>query len=214
MSDHGRSGPPFEQPASFEFTAENLEKAKKHIAKYPEGRQASAVLPLLDLAQRQSGNWLPKAAMDTVAEILDMAPIRVYEVATFYTMFNLRPVGRWFLQACTTTPCWLRGSEDIVAACKRKLDIEVGGSTADGQFTLVEVECLGACVNAPILQVNDDFYEDLDGARTEALLDALATGAPPPIGSVIGRQGSMAITGQTSLTELASAKNGKSKDAG
>jgi NADH-quinone oxidoreductase E subunit len=214
MSDHGRSGPPFEQPASFEFSAENLERAKKHIAKYPEGRQASAVLPLLDLAQRQSGNWLPKAAMDMVAEILDMAPIRVYEVATFYTMFNLRPVGRWFLQVCTTTPCWLRGSEEVIAACKRKLGIGIGESTADGQFTLVEVECLGACVNAPILQVNDDFYEDLDGPTTETLLDALAAGTPPPVGSVIGRQGSMAITGQTSLTEIASAKNGKGKDAG
>jgi NADH-quinone oxidoreductase E subunit len=195
-------GPPFEQPASFEFTAENLEKAKYHIAKYPPGRQASAVLPLLDLAQRQSGNWLPKAAMDYVGEMLDMAPIRVYEVATFYTMFNLRPVGRWFLQACTTTPCWLRGSEAVVAACKKKLSIDPGHSTADGQFTLVEVECLGACVNAPILQVNDDFYEDLDGPATEHLIDALTAGNPPPIGSVTGRQGSMPATGPTTLTEV------------
>jgi NADH-quinone oxidoreductase E subunit len=207
-------GPPFEQPAGFEFTAENLEKAKYHIAKYPPGRQASAVLPLLDLAQRQSGNWLPKAAMDYVGEMLDMAPIRVYEVATFYTMFNLRPVGRWFLQACTTTPCWLRGSEDVVATCKKKLGIGVGQSTADGRFTLVEVECLGACVNAPILQVNDDFYEDLDAASTEALLDALAAGKQPPVGSVTGRQGSMPETGATTLTELASAQNGKTTDAG
>jgi NADH-quinone oxidoreductase subunit E len=214
MNDHGPSGPPFEQPSSFEFTAENLEKAKEHIAKYPEGRQASAVLPLLDLAQRQSGNWLPKAAMDKVAEILDMAPIRVYEVATFYTMFNLRPVGRWFLQACTTTPCWLRGSEDVVAACKKKLGIGVGESTADGQFTLVEVECLGACVNAPILQVNDDFYEDLDGPAMEKLLDALAAGNLPPVGSVTGRQGSMPATGATTLTDLPPAENGKSTNAG
>jgi NADH-quinone oxidoreductase E subunit len=195
-------GPPFEQPASFEFTAENLEKARYHIAKYPAGRQASAVLPLLDLAQRQSGNWLPKAAMDYVGEMLDMAPIRVYEVATFYTMFNLRPVGRWFLQACTTTPCWLRGSEAVVAACKKKLGLDPGHSTADGQFTLVEVECLGACVNAPILQVNDDFYEDLDGPATEHLLDALTAGNPPPSGSVTGRQGSMPATGPTTLTEV------------
>ena len=202
-------GPPFEQPASFEFTPENLEKAKYHIAKYPAGRQASAVLPLLDLAQRQSGNWLPKAAMDYVGAMLDMAPIRVYEVATFYTMFNLRPVGRWFLQACTTTPCWLRGSADVVAACRRKLGIDPGHTSADGRFTLVEVECLGACVNAPILQVNDDFYEDLDGPATEALLDALASGTQPPIGSVTGRQGSMPATGKTTLTEL-----GKNGDAG
>jgi NADH-quinone oxidoreductase E subunit len=209
----GASGSPVEQPASFEFTTENLEKARYHIAKYPPGRQASAVLPLLDLAQRQHDNWLPRAAMDKVAEILDMAPIRVYEVATFYMMFNLRPVGRWFLQACTTTPCWLRGSDDIVAACTKKLGIGVGESTADGQFTLVEVECLGGCVNAPILQVNDDFYEDLDGASTEKLLDALSAGKPPPVGSVAGRQGSMPATGKTTLTE-APAKNGKSTDAG
>jgi NADH-quinone oxidoreductase E subunit len=207
-------GPPFEQPATFEFTPENLEKAKYHISKYPEGRQASAVLPLLDIAQRQHDNWLPKAAMDYVGEMLDMAPIRVYEVATFYTMFNLRPVGRWFLQACTTTPCWLRGSEDVVATCRKKLGIGVGQSTADGRFTLVEVECLGACVNAPILQVNDDFYEDLDAASTEALLDALAAGKQPPVGSVTGRQGSMPETGATTLTELASAQNGKTTDAG
>ena len=204
-------GPPFEQPENFEFTPENLEKIKYHIAKYPPGRQASAVLPLLDLAQRQLG-WVPKAAMDKVAEILDMAPIRVYEVATFYTMFNLRPVGKWFLQACTTTPCWLRGSDDILAACKKKLGIEPGHTSADGQFTLVEVECLGACVNAPILQVNDDFYEDLDGPATEALLDALAAGHPPPIGSVTGRQGSMPATGATTLTE--SPQHREATDAG
>jgi NADH-quinone oxidoreductase E subunit len=205
-------GPPFEQPASFEFTAENLEKAKYHIAKYPPGRQASAVLPLLDLAQRQSGSWLPKAAMDYVGAMLDMAPIRVYEVATFYTMFNLRPVGHWFLQACTTTPCWLRGSDDILAACKKKLGITPGHTSADEQFTLVEVECLGACVNAPILQVNDDFYEDLDGPATEALLDGLATGKPPAVGSVTGRQGSAPATGQTTLTEIPNRQ--EAKDAG
>jgi len=204
---HGPSGPPFEQPANFEFSPENMERAKYHIAKYPPGRQASAVLPLLDLAQRQHGNWLPRAAMDKVAEILDMAPIRVYEVATFYTMFNLRPVGRWFLQACTTTPCWLRGSDEIVDTCRKKLGIGIGETTADGQFSLVEVECLGACVNAPILQVNDDFYEDLDAASTEKLLDSLAAGTQPPMGSAAGRQGSMPIDGKTTLTEFP-AKNG------
>jgi len=193
--------PPFEQPESFDFTPENMRVAEAHIAKYPPGRQASAVLPLLDLAQRQCGGWLPRAAMDRVAQILAMAPIRVYEVASFYTMLNLRPVGRYLLQACTTTPCWLRGSDDIVAACKRKLGIVMGGSTADGLFTLVEVECLGACVNAPILQVNDDFYEDLDGPATEALLDALRAGIPPPPGSMIGRHGSEPISGRTTLTE-------------
>jgi NADH-quinone oxidoreductase subunit E len=192
----------FEQPASFEFSSENLRVAEAHIAKYPPGRQASAVLPLLDLAQRQCGGWLPRAAMDYVAHMLGMAPIRVYEVGTFYTMLHLRPVGRYLLQACTTTPCWLRGSDDVVGACGRKLGIGIGGTTADGLFTLVEVECLGACVNAPILQVNDDFYEDLDGPATEALLDALRAGHPPSPGSVIGRHGSEPVTGRTTLTTL------------
>jgi NADH-quinone oxidoreductase E subunit len=199
------SAPPdpgqFEQPASFDFTGENLERAKAHIAKYPAGRQASAVLPLLDLAQRQHGGWLPRAAMDRVAELLEMAPIRVYEVATFYTMLNLRPVGRYLLQACTTTPCWLRGSEQVVSTCETKLGISVGGTTPDGLFTLVEVECLGACVNAPVLQVNDDFYEDLDGPATEVLLDALGAGNVPPPGSAIGRHGSEPIGGRRTLTE-------------
>jgi NADH-quinone oxidoreductase subunit E len=193
----------FDQPASFEFIPENRDKARAHIAKYPEGRQASAVLPLLDLAQRQNGGWLPRAAMDHVASLLGMAPIRVYEVASFYTMFNLRPVGRYLLQACTTTPCWLRGSDAVVAACERKLGIGVGDSTADGIFTLVEVECLGACVNAPILQVNDDFYEDLDGPATEQLIDALRRQEAPPAGSVIGRRGSEPVGGRTTLTEIA-----------
>ena len=195
-------GIPFTQPDSFEFTPENLERAKWYIAKYPPGRQQSAVLPLLHLAQKQHDGWLPRAAMDHVAQMLGMAPIRVYEVATFYTMFNLRPVGRYLLQACTTTPCWLRGSDEVVAACEKKLGIGMGGTTEDGMFTLVEVECLGACVNAPILQVNnEDFYEDLDGPKTEGLLDALREGRPPPAGSVIGRGGSAPIKGKTTLFE-------------
>jgi NADH-quinone oxidoreductase subunit E len=194
-------GAPAAQPEHFEFTQGNLERAKAHIAKYPAGRQQSAVLPLLDLAQRQSGGWLPQAAMHHVAEILGMPRIRVYEVATFYTMFNLRPVGRYLLQACTTTPCWLRGSDAVVGACEKKLGIGIGGTTADGLFTLVEVECLGACVNAPILQVNDDFYEDLDGPSTEALLDAFRAGKPPPVGSLNGRRGSAPAAGKTTLTE-------------
>jgi NADH-quinone oxidoreductase E subunit len=194
-----QNGAPVAQPESFEFTPENLEKAKWHIAKYPPGRQASAVLPLLDLAQRQSGNWLPRAAMDTVARILDMAPIRVYEIGTFYSMFNLRPVGKHFFQICTTTPCWLRGSDEVVAACREKLGIDIGETTPDGKFSLTEVECLGGCVNAPIIQVNDDFYEDLDGASTAALIDALSRGETPKPGSVIKRQGSAPVTGPTTL---------------
>jgi NADH-quinone oxidoreductase E subunit len=192
----------FEQPASFEFTPENLDAAKRVIAKYPEGRQASAVLPLLYIAQRQHQNWVPRAAMDYIAEMLGMPPIRVYEVATFYTMFHLRPVGKYLLQACTTTPCWLRGSDQVVETCKRKLGIGMGGMTADGKFSLIEVECLGACVNAPILQVNDDFYEDMDAALTEQLLDALARDEVPPVGSMIGRQTSAPLGGPQTLISL------------
>ena len=193
-----------EQPASFAFSAENLAWAQKIIAKYPPGRQASAVLPLLDRAQRQHDNWLPRAAMDYVAGLLDMASIRVYEVATFYSMFNLAPVGKWFLQVCTTSPCWLRGSDAIMAACERKLHIKGTADASflnspDGKFTVREVECLGACVNAPVIQVNDDFYEDLDGPLTEKLIDALAAGTPPPKGSMAGRQGAMPVGGRTSL---------------
>jgi NADH-quinone oxidoreductase subunit E len=195
-------GPSVQQPDTFEFTPENVERARAHIAKYPPGREASAVLPLLDLAQRQVGGWVPRAAMDYVAGLLGMAPIRVYEVATFYTMFNLRPVGRYLLQVCTTTPCWLRGSDAVVAACEKKLGIGIGGKTEDGLFSMIEVECLGACVNAPVLQVNDDFYEDLDGPSTEALIDALRAGSPPPPGSVIGRHGSAPVGGKTTLTEV------------
>jgi NADH-quinone oxidoreductase E subunit len=191
-----------DQPASFEFTPDNLEAAKRTIAKYPPGRQASAVLPLLYIAQKQNQNWVPRAAMDYIADLLQMAPIRVYEVATFYTMFHLKPVGKYLLQACTTTPCWLRGSDEVVETCKRKLGIGMGGHTADGKFSLIEVECLGACVNAPILQVNDDFYEDMDATLTEQLLDALARDEVPAIGSMIGRQTSAPIGGPQTLTSL------------
>ena len=193
---------PVVQPGSFAFTAENLKQAKAHIAKYPPSRQASAVLPLLDLAQRQHDNWLPRAAMDVVADMLAMPRIRVYEVATFYTMFNLRPVGKHFFQICTTTPCWLRGSDAVVAACKKKLGIGIGETTKDGKFSLREVECLGACVNAPVIQVNDDFYEDLDGSSTERLIDALASGKAPPMGSVKQRQNSAPEGGATTLKDL------------
>ncbi len=200
------SGPaqdkPVAQPESFAFSPENLKKAQAYIAKYPPGRQASAVLPLLDLAQRQSGNWLTRAAMEAVAEMLNMPPIRVYEVASFYAMFNLKPVGKHFFQICTTTPCWLRGSDQVVNACRRKLGIGIGETTQDGLFTLTEVECLGGCVNAPIIQVNDDFYEDLDGKSTEDLIDALKAGKTPPAGSVKKRQGSAPEGGATTLKEL------------
>jgi NADH-quinone oxidoreductase E subunit len=191
-----------DQPDSFAFTAETEAKADAIIAKYPPGRQASAVIPLLDLAQRQHDNWLPKIALEVVAEKLDMAPIRVLEIATFYTMFNLKPVGKYYLQACKTTPCWLRGSDDVIKCVKDKLGIGNHEATDDGMFSLLEVECLGACVNAPILQVNDDFYEDLDYEATAELLEALKQGKPPPQGSMKGRQLSESSAGATSLTSL------------
>jgi NADH-quinone oxidoreductase E subunit len=196
-----RQGGPGEtaQPTHFEFTPENRAEAERIIAKYPPGRQASAVIPLLDLAQRQHGGWLPRAAMDHVAKVLAMAPIRVYEVATFYTMFNLTPVGRYHVQVCTTTPCWLRDSDAVVDACRKTLGVELGGTTADGLFTLSEVECLGACVNAPMMQVNDDFYEDLDARSTEAILGALKRGEKPKPGSQTGRVTSAPASGPTTL---------------
>jgi NADH-quinone oxidoreductase subunit E len=183
----------------FAFTPENKALAEKMIAKYPAGRQASAVVPLLDLAQRQVGGWLPRAAMDYVAAVLDMAPIRVYEVATFYSMFNLKPVGKYLLQVCRTTPCWLRGADQLTETCQRNLGIGLKETTPDGKFTLVEVECLGTCVNAPVVQINDDFYEDLDPAKMEKLLDALAKGMPVTPGSQSGRQGSAPDGGPTTL---------------
>jgi len=191
---------------SFAFTPENKEAAAKIIAKYPAGRQASAVLPLLDLAQRQSGGWLPRAAMDHVAEALEMAPIRVYEVATFYSMFNLKPVGQHLIQICRTTPCWLRGSDKLTETCKSKLGVGLKETTADGKFTVMEVECLGACANAPVVQINDYYYEDLDAAKMEELLATLARGETPKIGSQIGRQGSAPEGGPTTLLEFADKK--------
>ncbi|MBZ0325056.1 MAG: NAD(P)H-dependent oxidoreductase subunit E, partial [Alphaproteobacteria bacterium] len=156
----------------------------------------------------QAGGWLPRAAMNHVAEMLEMPPIRVYEVASFYTMYNLAPVGRHHVRVCTTTPCWLRGSDQVVEACKRKLGVGLGETTADGQFTLDEVECLGACVNAPMIQIGDDYYEDLDGPRTEALLDALMRGETPTPGPQNGRQAAAPEGGPTTLTSLAGGAGG------
>ncbi len=197
-----------DQPDSFSFNAENEREIKRIIARYPKGRQASAVMPLLDLAQRQHDNWIPIKAIEVIAEKLDMAKIRVLEVATFYTMFNLKPVGKYFLQACTTTPCWLRGSDEMMRCIKDKYGISSGETSECGRFSLLEVECLGACVNAPILQVNDDFYEDLDYASTAALLESLEEDKPLPVGSVTGRSGSEAIDGATSLTALKPKRSG------
>jgi len=175
---------------SFEFNKDTLMEANKIIARYPEGRQASAVMPLLDLAQRQNGGWLPRAAMDHVADILGMPKIRVYEVATFYTMYNLQPVGEHVVQVCTTTPCALRGAEKVLDTIKTELGVEPGGTSSDGKFTLLEVECLGACVNAPMIQIDDDYYEDLDEFSTKTVLDSFKKGEKPAPGPQNGRMGS------------------------
>ena len=196
------------QPESFAFTKESEAQIKVVLAKYPKDRKASAVMPLLDLAQRQHDNWIPMKAIEEIASRLDMAKIRVLEVASFYTMYNLKPVGKFFLQACTTTPCMLRGSDDMMRCIKDRLNIASGETSQCGNFSLLEVECLGACVNAPILQVNDDFYEDLDYQTTGELLDSLEAGTPLPVGSVKGRQGSESEQGATSLTALKSSVKG------
>jgi NADH-quinone oxidoreductase E subunit len=180
----------FEQPKEFKFTEENLKKAKEIIAKYPTGKEQSAVMPLLDLAQRQHNNWIPLAAMNCIAEMLEMPEIRVLEIATFYTMYNKQPVGKHLIQVCRTTPCWLRGSDEVTNACKESLNIDVGETSADGKFTLVEVECLGACANAPMVQINDSYYEDLDAESMTKLIDTLASGKKPKIGSQVGRHSS------------------------
>lgn len=184
-----------EQPASFAYTPENEAKIAGIVGKYPAGRQQSAVMPLLWMAQKQNENWLPQAAIEMVAKLLGMPAIRVHEVASFYTMFNLAPVGRHFVQCCTTTPCWLAGSDEVVRACKDTLGIGMNETTADGLFTLREVECLGACANAPMVQVDGHdaselFYEDLNYENTTALLNALRRGEKPTVGSQTGRKSS------------------------
>ncbi len=184
---------------SFAFSEENLEKIRGILARYPEDRRASAVLPLLHLAQEQHGGWLPRAALDHVADFLGMPRIQVYEVATFYDMFNTEPVGRIQVRVCTTTPCWLCGSDEVLRACREVLGVEVGESTPDGRFYLREFECLGACANAPVLWVDDDYFEDLDYARTKAVLEALKRGERPRPGPQSGRRGSMPAGGKTTL---------------
>jgi NADH-quinone oxidoreductase subunit E len=202
------------QPESFTFSADYQKRVEEALTLYPRGRQQSAVMPLLDLAQRQVaeegenasppyGGWIPRAAMDHIAEILDMPKVKVYEVASFYSMYNMAPVGVNLVQVCTTTPCWLCGSDDIVKTCKKHLGIGMGETTKDGKFTLVEVECLGACVNAPMVQVNDDYYEDLTTETMKEVLDLLAQGMRPNVGSQKGRKASMALSGPTTLNAQA-----------
>jgi NADH-quinone oxidoreductase subunit E len=192
----------------FDWTPENRKQADVFIARYPEGRQASAVLPLLHLAQKQVGDatgtqgWVPIPVMEFVARQLDMPYVRVLEVATFYTMFNLQPVGKFHVQVCGTTPCMLRGADDVFEACFKR-GLKKGHTTKDGLFTLTEVECLGACANAPMVQINDDNYEDLTADSMGAVLDALAAGKSPKVGPQIDRQTSAPATGPTTLKKMA-----------
>jgi NADH dehydrogenase (ubiquinone) flavoprotein 2 len=196
------------QPESFAF--KDQAKVQEIINRYPAGRQQSATMPLLDLAQRQVGEegakanppyggWIPRAAMDEVARIVGIAPMKVYEVATFYSMYNLAPVGKYLLQMCTTTPCWLCGSAKIVEACEKNLGIHAGESTKDGMFTMMEVECLGACANAPMIQVNDDFYEDLTPETMVSLLENLKKDVMPKPGPQNGRNKAEAVGGSCTL---------------
>ena len=193
--------------SGFAWTAENAAQVQTIIARYPKGRQQSAVMPLLDLAQRQVGaetntqGWLPIPVMEYIGRTLDMPYIRVLEVASFYTMYNLVPVGRFHVQVCGTTPCMLRGSDDVLDACYKK-GMKKGHTTADGLFTLTEVECLGACANAPMVQINDDNYEDLTFDTTTAILEALAKGEQPKIGPQIERKTSCPEGGPTTLKEM------------
>ena len=190
------------QPPSFAFTPANLEWAKAQIAKYPPGRQQSAVIPILWRAQQQTGGWLPQKAMEAVAELLGMANIRVLEVATFYTMFNLEPVGRFHVQLCGTTPCMLRGSEDLKKVLRRMIG-DQHHVTTDGTFSWIEVECLGACVNAPMAQINYDYYEDLTAESFVKIIDDLAAGKKVKPGPQIDRQLSAPVGGPTTLKEKA-----------
>jgi len=193
-----RLAPPETQPKTFAFTAENLAWAQAEMTKYPPGRQASAIIPLLWRAQQQAGGWLPEAAIRCVAQLLGLAPIRGLEVATFYTMFNLEPVGRYYVRLCGTTPCMLRGAEDLKKVCRRRIGDE-HHVTADGNFSWIEVECLGACVNAPMVQINADFYEDLTPETFEKILDEFAAGRSPKPGPQIDRQLSAPVGGPTTL---------------
>jgi|SRR6185369_6597172 len=195
-----RLAPPEQQPKDFSFNKANLDWAKATIAKYPEGRQQSAIIPLLWRAQEQHEGWLPEAAIRYVTEMLGMAHIRGLEVATFYTMFNLVPVGKVHVQLCGTTPCRLRGADDLEHICRKRMGDQMH-VTADGKFSWVEVECLGACVNAPMVQIGSDFYEDLTPESFEKILDQFAAGKTPKPGPQIDRQLSAPIGGPTTLTD-------------
>jgi len=194
-----------EQPKNFEFSSKNLDIAKKIITNYPEGKQQSAVMALLFLVQRQNNNWIPLIAIKYIAKFLDMPYIKVYEVATFYSMYNLSPVGSYFFQVCTTTPCMIRGAYKIVEACKEKISKNEKELSKDKKCSWMEVECLGACANAPLIQINDDYFEDLDKEKTIKIIDQIFNGQKPIPGSYKGRKNSEPENNRKTLLENKSA---------
>ena len=197
--------PAKDQPESFEFNTSSLEAANSIVSKYPKGKQQSAVMALLYIAQRQNNNWIPLAAMKHIAKFLNMPYIKVYEVATFYSMYNLAPVGKYFYQVCTTTPCMLRGAYKLVELCKSKISKKENELSENGNCSWVEVECLGACVNAPMIQINDDYYEDLDKEKLEKIIDQTLNSETPKSGSYRGRTNSEPEHDRKTLMELKNA---------
>mgnify|MGYP001208866387 FL=1 len=194
-----------DQPEKFEFNDKNIELAKKMINNYPKGKQQSAVMSLLYLAQRQNNNWIPLAAMKYIAKFLNMPYIKVYEVATFYSMYNLSPVGKFFYQVCTTTPCMLRGAYKLVDVCKKKISNKENEISSDGNSSWMEVECLGACINAPMIQINDEYYEDLDEKKLENIIEETMKGKTPKPGSYRGRVNSEPENNRTTLVGIKNA---------
>ena len=190
-----------EQPDNFEFNSKNLELAEKIIKNYPDGKQQSAVMALLYIAQRQNENWIPLVAIKYIAKFLNMPYIKVYEVATFYSMYNLTPVGNYFIQICTTTPCMIRGAYNLVEACKEKISKNENELSKDKNCSWTEVECLGACINAPMMQINDDYYEDLDKEKTIKIIDQILEGNKPKCGSYRGRTNSEPENNRKTLLE-------------
>ena len=193
------------QPETFEFNSSSLEEANKIVSKYPEGKQQSAVMALLYIAQKQNDNWIPLVAMKYIAKLLDMPYIKVYEVATFYSMYNLSPVGKYFIQVCTTTPCMIRGANKLVEACKEKISENESQLSKDKTCSWMEVECLGACVNAPMMQINDNYYEDLDKEKTLKILESLLKGETPKPGSYRGRINNEPENNRKTLLDLKNA---------
>ena len=194
-----------DQPENFEFSKENLEYAKNIISKYPKGKQQSSVMSLLYIAQKQNDNWIPLAAMKYIGKLLEMPYIKVYEVATFYSMYNLTPVGKNFVQVCTTTPCMIRGAGKIIEACKEKISENENELTKDKICSWMEVECLGACINAPMMQINDDYYEDLDKEKALKIFDEIISGKKPKPGSYRGRINSEPENNRKTLMDVKNA---------